>query len=68
MLNFSLFDNFRDNEGKHETPLFCGYCSKPSEVYICLSNNDYVCKTCLTKMINKIDEEIQKEIKLGKRR
>lgn len=68
MLSISLFNNFRDNEGKHHTELLCDYCEKSAEVYVILDSLERVCKTCLTKMINEIDRRIQIEMKHGRRK
>ena len=60
-MKYNIIENFRNVDGDHEKPwCTCDYCGKISEIYveICILNFTpvKVCKGCLTRMIEKMDD------------
>lgn len=71
MLETVVFENYRlfDEEDNFQTELLCSFCDKPSELYSILTIGLIelkICKTCLTREIEKISESFINHCLIGR--
>lgn len=57
---YEIYENYRkfDRKDSFLTDQLCSYCDKPSELYVVLENNIFLCKGCLNEFIKNIDNQM----------